>query len=112
MVLAEIDARLGRKAEAIRESEDASKLLPVSKDTFDGPDILARVAGILAQVGETSRALDLLEQVIKMPGAPSLTRPCYGRLQLDEVWDPLRSDPRFEKIVASLAPKEAPPPAK
>ena len=112
ITLAEIDACLGRKAGAIRESEDASKLLPVSKDTFDGPDILARVAGILAQVGETHRALDLLEQVTTMPGAPSLTRPCYGRLQLDEVWDPLRGDPRFEKIVASLAPKEAPPPAK
>jgi len=104
IVLAEIDSRLGRKAEAIREGEDASKLLPVSKDAFDGPDILARLAGVLAQVGETRRALDLLEEVTKMPGAPSLTRPCYGRLKLEEVWDPLRSDPRFEKILASLAP--------
>jgi TolB-like protein/cytochrome c-type biogenesis protein CcmH/NrfG len=106
IILAEIDARLGRKAEAIREGEDASKLLPMSKDAFDGPDILARLAGVLAQVGENNRALDLLEQVTKMPGAPSLTRPCYGRLKLDEVWDPLRGDPRFQKILASLAPKD------
>jgi TolB-like protein/cytochrome c-type biogenesis protein CcmH/NrfG len=105
IILAEIDARLGRKAEAIREGEEASKLLPVSKDAFDGPDILARLAGVLAQVGETRRALDLLEQVTKMPGAPSLTRPCYGRLKIDEVWDSLRGDPRFEKIVASLVPE-------
>jgi tetratricopeptide (TPR) repeat protein len=106
IILAEIDARLGRKADAIREGEEASKLLPVSKDAFDGPDILARLAGVLAQVGETRRALDLLEQVTNMPGAPSLTRPCYGRLKIDEVWDPLRVDPRFGKIVASLAPKK------
>ena len=106
IILAEIDARLGHKVEAIREGEDASRLLPVSRDAFDGPDILARLAGILGQVGETSRALDLLEQLLKIPAAPSLTRPCYGRLKLDEVWDPLRGDPRFEKTLASLAPKE------
>jgi serine/threonine protein kinase/tetratricopeptide (TPR) repeat protein len=105
IILAEIDARLGRKAEAIRAGEEAIKLLPVNKDAFDGPDILARLAGVLAQVGETSRALDLLERVLKTPSAPSLTRPCYGRLKMDDVWDPLRGDPRFEKIVASLAPK-------
>jgi tetratricopeptide (TPR) repeat protein len=105
IILAEIDARLGRKAEAIRAGEEAIKLLPVNKDAFDGPDILARLAGVLAQVGETSRALDLLERVLKTPSAPSLTRPCHGRLKMDDVWDPLRGDPRFEKIVASLAPK-------
>jgi serine/threonine protein kinase/tetratricopeptide (TPR) repeat protein len=105
IILAEINARLGRKAEAIRAGEEAIKLLPVDKDAFDGPDILARLAGVLAQVGETSRALDLLERVLKTPSAPSLTRPCYGRLKMDDVWDPLRGDPRFEKIVASLAPK-------
>jgi serine/threonine protein kinase/tetratricopeptide (TPR) repeat protein len=105
IILAEIDARLGRKAEAIRAGEEAIKLLPVNKDAFDGPDILARLAGVLAQVGETSRALDLLERVLKTPSAPSLTRPCYGRLKMDDVWDPLRGDPRFEQIVASLAPK-------
>lgn len=109
IILAEIDARLGRKAEAIREGEDASKLLPVSKDAFDGPDVLARLACVLAQVGETSRALDLLEQVLKMPGAPSLTRPCYGRLKLDEGWDPLRHEPRFQKILSSLAPRNTKP---
>jgi tetratricopeptide (TPR) repeat protein len=105
IILAEIDARLGRKAQAIRAGEDAIKLLPVDKDAFDGPDILARLAGVLAQVGEISRALDLLERVLKTPSAPSLTRPCYGRLKMDDVWDPLRGDSRFEKIVASLAPK-------
>jgi len=107
MILAEIDARLGRKAEAIREAEAASALLPLKKDAFDGADILARVAGVLGQVGETSQAFELLEQVTNMPGAPSLTRPCYGRLKLDEVWDPLRGDPRLEQLLASLEPSTA-----
>jgi hypothetical protein len=44
-----------------------------------------------------------------MPGAPSLTRPCYGRLKIDEVWDPLRGESRFEKLITSLAPKDATP---
>ena len=105
IVLAEIDARLGRATEAIREGEAARALLPVKDDAFDGPDILARFAGVFAQLGETKRALDLLEQVTAMPSAPSLTRPCYGRLHLDEVWDPLRGDPRFNRIVTALAPK-------
>jgi tetratricopeptide (TPR) repeat protein len=105
VILAEIDARLGRKAEAIREGEQATELRPLSKDAHEGPEILARLAGVLAQVGETHRALDLLEQVSKMPGSSSSTYAHYGLLKLSEVWDPLRGDPRFEKIVASLAPK-------
>ena len=63
---------------------------------------MARLAGIYAQVGEPARALDLLEQAAKLPNGPS-----YGSLKLDEVWDPLRGDPRFQKIVASLAPDSA-----
>ncbi len=49
----------------------------------------------------------MLEQAAKLPGGLS-----YGNLVLSEVWDPLRKEPRFEKIVASLAPKDEPPPAK
>jgi len=52
-------------------------------------------------VGEIDLALEQLEAVTKIPGGPS-----YGELRLDPMWDPLRGDPRFEKIVASLAPKE------
>ena len=55
---------------------------------------------ICAWAGERELALEQLEVLAKIPGGPS-----YGRLRLDPVWDPLRGDPRFEKIVASLAPK-------
>ena len=56
---------------------------------------------LCARVGETDVALKQLEAVTKIPGGPS-----YGELCLDPEWDPLRGDPRFEKIIASLAPKE------
>jgi hypothetical protein len=57
---------------------------------------------LCARVGETDLALEQLKAVTKIPGGPS-----YGELRLDHMWDPLRGDPRFEKIVASLAPKES-----
>ena len=58
-------------------------------------------AMICAWAGERNLALEQLEAVTKIPGGPS-----YGELRLDPMWDPLRGDPRFQKIVASLAPKE------
>jgi TolB-like protein/Flp pilus assembly protein TadD len=102
MVLGQIDAALGRKEDAIREGERAVELLPVAKDALNGYQLLVRLAGIYAQVGGTDRAFDLLEKGIHQPNGPN-----YGSLKLDAVWDPLRSDPRFEKIVAALAPKPA-----
>jgi hypothetical protein len=58
-------------------------------------------AMICARVGETDLALEQLEAVTKIPGGPT-----YGDLRLDPSWDCLRGEPRFEKIAASLAPKE------
>jgi hypothetical protein len=63
--------------------------------------LLDRLAQIYAQAGENDRALGLLEKGIHHPDVPN-----YGSLKLDEVWDSLRKNPRFDKIVASLAPKE------
>jgi hypothetical protein len=55
---------------------------------------------VYAQLGETNAALDLLDSCVAMPNGPD-----FGSLKLDQEWDSLRSDPRFDKIVASLAPK-------
>jgi TolB-like protein/cytochrome c-type biogenesis protein CcmH/NrfG len=96
IVLSRIDTHLGRKEDAVREGEQAAQLLPVTKDAADGPAILTMLASIYAQIGEPGRALDLLERV-----APMIYGPSYGDLKLGLDWDP-----RFEKIVASLAPRD------
>jgi TolB-like protein/cytochrome c-type biogenesis protein CcmH/NrfG len=100
MILAEIDARLGRKEEALRAGERARELLPITEDALDGLRIVTRLAGVYAQVGERGRALDLLTETAAKPSGPH-----YGELRLDERWDPLRKEPRFEKLLLSLAPK-------
>jgi hypothetical protein len=101
MILAEIDARLGRKEDALRAGEQARVLLPITEDALDGLRIVGRLAAVFGQVGETARALDLLEEAIARPSGPH-----YGELKLDERWDPLRKEPRFEKLLLSLAPKK------
>ena len=102
MVLGQIDAAIGRKSEALAEAQRAIELLPTSKDAINGYQLQTRQIMIQAQVSETDRALEALEQGIKNPYAPD-----YGSLKLDEVWDPLRGNPRFEKFVSSLAPKDS-----
>jgi tetratricopeptide (TPR) repeat protein len=101
MVLAEIDTRLGRKEAAMRGGERAAELLSVAKDALDGPIILRRLAGVYAQLNEINRALDKLELAAGTPNGVH-----YGSLKLDAVWDPLRHEARFERIVASLAPRD------
>src|SRR5213594_726783 len=95
-----IDAGLGRKEEALREGRRALELIAVAKDTNAGPQVLYFFAVICAWTGERDLAMEQLETLAKMPLGVS-----YGDLRLDPHWDPLRSDPRFEKIVASLAPR-------
>jgi TolB-like protein len=102
IALAQIDAALGRKEDALREGERAVELLPVAKDAVIGDALLSRLAGVYAQAGEADRAFNLLEKVTTIPFGVT-----YGSLKLDEVWDPLRNDPRFQKLVASAAPNTA-----
>jgi TolB-like protein/Tfp pilus assembly protein PilF len=95
-----IDAGLGRKKEALREGRRAVELLPVEKDALNGPLMIEYLAMIAAWVGEKDLACEQLAIAIR-PASPV----SYGQLKLLPYWDPLRGDPRFEKIVASLAPK-------
>jgi TolB-like protein/class 3 adenylate cyclase/Tfp pilus assembly protein PilF len=99
-VLGLIDAGLGRKVDAIREGERAVALVPVSKDAIDGPDLMLNLAVIYAWTGEKDLALKLLAEATQLPSTLN-----YGWIRLHPDLDPLRGDPRFEKIVASLAPK-------
>ena len=101
-VLGLIDAGLGRKEDALREGRRAVELLPVQKDSLNGAHMIEYFAIIAAWVGEKDLACKQLAAVASLESA-SIS---YGQLKLLPYWDPLRGDPRFEKIVASLAPKE------
>jgi adenylate cyclase len=101
VVLGQIDAALGRKEDAIREGEHAVELLPVSKDFIIGSLLRQKLASIYAQTGDVNRAVNFLQKIISASNGPG-----YGMLKLDQDFDPLRGDPRFEALVASLAPKE------
>jgi serine/threonine-protein kinase len=98
-----IDAGLGRKEEALREGRRAMELLPVEKDTINGAHMIAYFAITAAWVGEKELACEELARALQRESFGVTT---YGALKLLPYWDPLRGDPRFEKIVASLAPKE------
>jgi serine/threonine-protein kinase len=95
-----VDAALGNREDAIREGRRAVELMPVSKNAIEGALLIKYLAAIYAWMGEKDRALKRLDKAVHLPGYLS-----YGQLRLDPIWDPLRGDPRFEKIVASLAPK-------
>jgi TolB-like protein/Tfp pilus assembly protein PilF/predicted Ser/Thr protein kinase len=99
-VLGVIDAALGRKQEALSECRRAVELLPVQKDAFNGQLMIEWFAISAGWVGEKDLAFEQLAMAAHIPGTLS-----YGRLKLLPFWDPLRGDPRFEKILASLAPK-------
>ncbi|MBA3544442.1 MAG: hypothetical protein H0T83_08395, partial [Chthoniobacterales bacterium] len=102
--LALIDAGLGRKDDAIRGGRRACELLPLSRDTFDGPSFIINLAMVYAWTGEKDLAIEQLGITAQIPNGVT-----YGELKLYPQWDSLRGDPRFEKIVASLAPKKRSP---
>src|SRR5437763_7859445 len=93
-VLGLIDAGLGRKEEALREGRRAVELLPVEKDSMNGTNMVKYLAAIAAWVGDKDLACEQLASIIRRPSNLS-----YGQLKLLPFWDPLRGDPRFEKIV-------------
>jgi tetratricopeptide (TPR) repeat protein len=99
-ILGLIDAGLGRKEDALREGRRAAELLPVEKDAAGGTTMLKYLAMIGAWVGDKDLACDQLARIVRRPSDVT-----YGQLKLLPLWDPLRGDPRFEQIVASLAPK-------
>ncbi|HEU5247165.1 MAG TPA: hypothetical protein VFU09_08760, partial [Candidatus Udaeobacter sp.] len=100
-VLGLIDAGLGQKEEALREGRRAVELVPVEKDALVGPTMIKYLAMIAAWIGDKDLACEQLALAVRTPSTVS-----YGQLKLLPCWDPLRGDPRFEKIIASLVPKK------
>jgi len=99
-VLGLIDAGLGRKEEALQQGRRAVELLPMERDANDGKRMVMGFARIGAWVGNKDLACQQLAIAVRPPSPLS-----YGDLKLMPWWDPLRGNPCFEKIVASLAPK-------
>ncbi len=96
-----VDAVIGNKEDAIREGERALQLSPVNKNAIEGATLVRYLTIIYAWTGEKDRAIERLTETTQLPGSHI----SYGYLRLHPLWDPLKGDPRFEAIVASLAPK-------
>jgi tetratricopeptide (TPR) repeat protein len=97
--LGQTDAMLARCDEAIREGKRATEILPVTKDSWAGPLWITHLARIYAWCGDKDAALQQLKAAAELPTGIS-----YGELKSSPDWDSLRGDPRFDQIVASLAP--------
>src|SRR5205807_10417874 len=95
-----MDAVLSRKEEALHGVRRAVEVVPIEKDAFNAADMIQYSTIVAAWVGEKDLALQNLAKAAQLPGFLS-----YGRLKLLPWYVPLRGDPRFEKIVADLAPK-------
>src|SRR6266496_3151465 len=92
-VLGLIDAALGRKEDALREGRRAVEVCPIGKDALRGIAMIKYLAMIAAWAGDKDIACEQLAIAIRNPSDLS-----YGQLKLMPFWDPLRGDPRFEKL--------------
>jgi tetratricopeptide (TPR) repeat protein len=94
MTLGMVLAGLGEKDAAIAEGKRAVALLPESQDALDGPKMTLMLAQIYAWTGENNAALELLERSLITPAGVTVSS-----LKLNPIWDPLRSDARFQALV-------------
>jgi len=104
--LGAVNAYLGEKETALQEAENAAALLPASQDAVVGPALEEDLARVEAEVGENDRAIARLQKLLNTPySSVSHTGPITrALLRLHPSWDPLRGDPRFQKLLVELAP--------
>jgi TolB-like protein/class 3 adenylate cyclase/cytochrome c-type biogenesis protein CcmH/NrfG len=99
--LSQIHAVLGEKDAAINEAERAITLLPSEKDAVDGPSYEENLASVEGMVDDKNRAIPRLQRLLEIPYSNCLTP---ALLRLDPKWDPLRGDPRFQKLCEEKKP--------
>jgi TolB-like protein/tetratricopeptide (TPR) repeat protein len=99
--LAIVDALLAHNEDAIKEAQRAVEMLPASQDAMDGPGVLANLAVVYAWTDQPDLAFDQLAVLAKTPLGIY-----YGQLKADQLWTPIRQDPRFQKLLADLAPRD------
>ena len=97
-----IDGALGRAQEAIKEAKRAVEMLPISEDAWDGPSLVYNLAAVYALTNQPSLAFEQLSFLVETLGGMF-----YGQLKLDPAWDPLRQDPRFERLLAQMRPADS-----
>ncbi len=99
--LAAVDGALGRKEVAISEGKRAIEMLPISKDAVQGPNLVNNLCVVYVWTNEPDLAFETLSPLTKMPHGYT-----YGILKFDPVFDPIRKDSRFDKLLAELAPHD------
>jgi TolB-like protein len=99
--LAVVDALLNNKEVAISEAKRATEMLPIAKDAVAGPTIEINLAVVYAWTNELGLAFEKLSSLTKVPNGIF-----YGQLKRDPYWEPLRRDPRYEKVLSELAPRD------
>jgi TolB-like protein/lipopolysaccharide biosynthesis regulator YciM len=87
---------LGRSADALQMAHRASGTLPYEKDAFNGGRLLAQEAQISALAGQTQQAIKILQRLLSSPNGRIVST---ARLKIDPVWDPIRNDPGFQKLL-------------
>ncbi|PYJ15353.1 MAG: hypothetical protein DME96_13680 [Verrucomicrobia bacterium] len=100
ILLAKVLACLAEKDAASAEARRATELLPESKDAFGGPEITAGVAEVYATLGDNDRAIEILDRLLSRPSAVTVQG-----LKVNPIWDPLRSDPRFQALLQKYGGK-------
>ena len=93
VMLAMIHAELGEKKNALNAAARAAVLLPISRDSFDGPILATTLAAVSVKLGEKDSAIQQLESLVGVPNGPT-----PGILRVEPAWDSLRDDPRFKKL--------------
>ncbi len=93
---------LGRNADALRVARQAADLLPIEKDALAGPFFLAGLAEIEARTGRAEDAVKTLRQLLTIPAGQFVS---IARVKIDPVWDPIRNDPGFQKLISETEPE-------